>query len=50
MAGGAADTAGAKGKDYRRAIDLLRFLAAMGIVLDHTLAWGFVGYPALGCS
>lgn len=35
-------------KDYRRAIDLLRFLAAMGIVLDHTLAWGFVGYPALG--
>ena len=35
-------------KDYRRGIDLLRFLAAMGIVLDHTLAWGFVGYPALG--
>ncbi|GAB1363622.1 hypothetical protein MASR1M32_28580 [Rhodobacter sp.] len=34
--------------DYRRAIDLLRFLAATGIVLDHTLAWGFVGYPALG--
>lgn len=34
--------------DYRRAIDLLRFLAALGIVLDHTLAWGFIGYPALG--
>ncbi|MFZ1468265.1 MAG: acyltransferase [Paracoccaceae bacterium] len=38
----------AKRADYRRAIDLLRFLAAMGIVLDHTLAWGFIGYPALG--
>lgn len=48
MAGDATEKARAKGKDYRRAIDLLRFLAAMGIVLDHTLAWGFVGYPALG--
>lgn len=38
----------AKGAEYRRAIDLLRFLAAAGIVLDHALAWGFVGYPALG--
>jgi surface polysaccharide O-acyltransferase-like enzyme len=37
-----------KSGDYRRAIDLLRFGAAVGIVLDHTLAWGFVGYPALG--
>lgn len=46
MAGNA--TGKAKGKDYRRAIDLLRFLAAVGIVLDHTLAWGFLGYPALG--
>ena len=52
--GAAARPAGAgagtprKASDYRRAIDLLRFLAATGIVLDHTLAWGFVGYPALG--
>ena len=37
-----------KGAEYRRAIDLLRFLAAGGIVLDHSLAWGVVGYPALG--
>lgn len=37
-----------KAAEYRRAIDLLRFLAATGIVLDHALAWGFVGYPALG--
>jgi peptidoglycan/LPS O-acetylase OafA/YrhL len=48
MAGDATEKAKAKGKDYRRAIDLLRFLAALGIVLDHTLAWGVVGYPALG--
>lgn len=48
MAGDATARARAKGGDYRRAIDLLRFLAATGIVLDHTLAWGFVGYPALG--
>ncbi|WP_225028179.1 acyltransferase family protein [Xinfangfangia pollutisoli] len=37
-----------KPKDYRRAIDLLRFVAAAGIVLDHTLAWAVVGYTALG--
>jgi peptidoglycan/LPS O-acetylase OafA/YrhL len=48
MAGDATGNARAKGGDYRRAIDLLRFLAAVGIVLDHALAWGFVGYPALG--
>ena len=48
MAEDAVAKAKAKGTEYRRAIDLLRFLAATGIVLDHTLAWGFVGYPALG--
>ncbi|MGB4825665.1 MAG: acyltransferase [Paracoccaceae bacterium] len=48
MAGDVAAKARAKGAEYRRAIDLLRFFAAMGIVLDHTLAWGFIGYPALG--
>ncbi|MBK8441018.1 MAG: acyltransferase family protein [Rhodobacter sp.] len=48
MAGDGAAKARAKGADYRRAIDLLRFLAATGIVLDHTLGWAFVGYPALG--
>jgi peptidoglycan/LPS O-acetylase OafA/YrhL len=48
MPGDATEKARAKGGDYRRAIDLLRFLAALGIVLDHTLAWSFVGYPALG--
>jgi surface polysaccharide O-acyltransferase-like enzyme len=48
--GQAADAAAAPKvkKDYRRAIDLLRFVAAAGIVLDHTLAWTVVGYPALG--
>ncbi|MEZ5798413.1 MAG: acyltransferase [Paracoccaceae bacterium] len=48
MAGDATEKARAKGADYRRVIDLLRFVAAAGIVLDHTLVWGFVGYPALG--
>lgn len=48
MAGEAGTQGVAKTKDYRRAIDLLRFVAAAGIVLDHTLAWAFVGYPALG--
>lgn len=35
-------------KDYRRGIDLLRFVAAAGIVADHAMGWWFVGYPALG--
>lgn len=36
-------------KEYRRGIDLLRFLAALGIVADHAMGrdlW-FVGYPSL---
>lgn len=48
MAGDSAEKARAKGTEYRRAIDLLRFLAAAGIVMDHTLGWAVVGYPALG--
>lgn len=35
-------------KDYRRGIDLLRFVAALGIVADHAMGWWVVGYPALG--
>ncbi|MDQ2066615.1 acyltransferase [Xinfangfangia sp. CPCC 101601] len=35
-------------REYRRVIDLLRFLAAVGIVLDHGMGWAVVGYPALG--
>jgi peptidoglycan/LPS O-acetylase OafA/YrhL len=33
---------------YRPAIDLLRFVAAVGIVADHTMQWFWAGYPALG--
>lgn len=39
----------AQAKEYRRGIDLLRFLAALGIVADHAMGrslW-FVGYPSL---
>jgi surface polysaccharide O-acyltransferase-like enzyme len=43
-----AETGKAKSRDYRQVIDLLRFLAAMGIVMDHTMGWVYVGYPALG--
>ncbi len=35
-------------KEYRRGIDLLRLVAAIGIVADHTMGWFVVGYPALG--
>ncbi len=40
--------AGAPRKEYRRGIDLLRLVAAIGIVADHTMGWFVVGYPALG--
>lgn len=48
MASQPADGVKPKSKDYRQVIDLLRFLAAMGIVMDHTMGWIYVGYPALG--
>lgn len=35
-------------KEYRRGIDLLRFVAAAGIVADHCMGWAWIGYPALG--
>lgn len=42
------DTGSTPKKDYRRGIDLLRFVAAIGIVADHTMGLWVVGYPALG--
>ena len=48
MAGDVAAKAMAKGAEYRRVIDRVSLFAAMGLVLDHTLAVGFNGYPSWG--
>ena len=39
---------GTQGKEYRRGVDLLRFVACFGIVWDHARAYGAdIGYLAL---